>query len=105
MVFKLKKIQTIIYACFVMHNFCKRRHSVYINEEQVKTQQERVKTTETQFKNLALSIFSCVEGEGEVFRKVLRETTLKKDFNYLHFTALVLYKSCIVKIFFHALFS
>lgn len=65
--FKLEKIQIIIYACFVLHNFCKRRHSVYINEEQVKTQLQLVKTNETQLKNLADSVFSCVEGEGEFF--------------------------------------
>ena len=34
---KIEKIQTIIYARFVLHNFCERQHSVYINEGQVKT--------------------------------------------------------------------
>ena len=40
--FKLEKIPTIIYACFVLHNFCE-GHIVYINEEQVKTQLELLK--------------------------------------------------------------
>ena len=31
--FKLAKLPTLIYACFVLHNCCE-RHSVYINEEQ-----------------------------------------------------------------------
>ena len=70
--FKLEKIPTIIYACFVLHNFCE-QHSVYINEEQVKTQLELLKTNETKFKILADPIFFCVEGEGEVIWKALTE--------------------------------
>ena len=70
--FKLEKIPTIIYACFVLHNFCE-RHSVYINEEQVKTQPELLKTNQTQFRNLADPIFSCVEGKGEIIRKALTD--------------------------------
>ena len=68
--FKLEKIPDIIYACFVLHNFCE-RYSVSINEEQVKTQLELLKTNKTQFKNLADPIFSYVEGEEEVIRKTL----------------------------------
>ena len=56
----------------MLHNVCE-RHSVYINEEQVKTQLELLKTNETQFKNLADPIFSCIEGEGEVNRKALTD--------------------------------
>ena len=66
--FKIEKIPTVIYACFVLHNFCE-RHSVYINEEQVKTHLELLKTNETQFKKSADPIFSCIEDEGEVIRK------------------------------------
>ena len=72
MAFKLEKIPTMIYPCFVLHNFCE-RHSVYINEEQVKTQLELLNTNETQFKNLADTIFPCVEGEGEAIRKALTD--------------------------------
>ena len=63
--FRLENIPTIIYTCFALHNFCE-RSSVYINEEQEKTQMELLKPNEAQFKNLADPIFSCVEGEGEV---------------------------------------
>ena len=70
--FKLEKIPDIIYACFVLHNFCE-RYSVSINEEQVKTQLELLKTNKTQFKNLADPIFSYVEGEEEVIRKTLTD--------------------------------
>ena len=70
--FKLEKIPDIIYACFVLHNFCE-RYSVSINEEQVKTQLELLKTNKTQFKNLADLIFSYVEGEEEVIRKTLTD--------------------------------
>ena len=70
--FKLEKIPDIIYACFVVHNFCE-RYSVSINEEQVKTQLELLKINKTQFKNLADPIFSYVEGEEEVIRKTLTD--------------------------------
>ena len=70
--FKLEKIPTIIYACFVLQNFCE-RHNAFINEEQVKTHLELLKTNETQFKNLADPIFSCLEGEGELIRKALTD--------------------------------
>ena len=62
--FKLEKIPTIIYACFVQHNFCE-QHSVHINEEQVKTQLQLLKTNGAQSKNLADPIFACVKGEGK----------------------------------------
>ena len=70
--FKLEKIPDIIYVRFVLHNFCE-RFSVSINEEQVKTQLELLKTNKTQFKNLSDPIFSYVEGEEEVIRKALSD--------------------------------
>ena len=68
--FKLEKIPAIIYGSFVLYNFCE-RHGVYINQEQVKTQLELLKTNENQFKNLADPLFSCVEVEGEIIPKPL----------------------------------
>ena len=53
-------------------HFCE-RHSVYINEEQVKTQLDQLKTNKTQFKNLADPLFSAVEGEEDVIRKALTD--------------------------------
>ena len=86
--FKLHKNLTIISACFVLHNFCE-RHSVYINDVQVKTQLELLKTNETQFKNLTDPIFSRFEVEGEVIWKALTESI----------SALNFYRSSIVKRF------
>ena len=70
--FKLEKIPTIIYVCFVLHNFCE-RYSVYINEEQVKTQLELLKTDETKFKNVTNPTFFCFKGKGKDIRKVLTD--------------------------------
>ena len=95
---KIEKIQTIICARFVLHNFCERQDSVYINEGQVKTQLELLKANETQFKKLADQYFSALRVREKLFAKHER-TALRKIFDYLHFTALVLYKSCIVKRF------
>ncbi|XP_047137567.1 uncharacterized protein LOC101235978 [Hydra vulgaris] len=69
---KLEKIPTVIYACFILHNFCE-RHSICIDEELVKIQVEVINENEKNFRNLPDPIFSCIDGEGEVIRKALTE--------------------------------
>ena len=64
--FKLEKIPTIINACFVLHDFCE-RHGVYINDEQVKTQLELLKTNKTQFKISLTQFFPSLRVREKVF--------------------------------------
>ena len=69
---KLDNIPTLVYACFILHNFCE-RHSIYVDEEQVKVQMELMERNEKSFKNLPDPIFSCADGEGQVIRNALTE--------------------------------
>ena len=69
---KLEKIPTVIYACFILHNFCE-QHNICIDEELVKIQIEVINENKRNFRNLADPIFSCIDGEGEVIRKALTE--------------------------------
>ena len=73
---KLESVPTInnsiIYACFVLHNFCE-KNKVYIDEEQVHARMEVMKINEQTYKNKPDPIFSCENGEGEVIRRALTE--------------------------------
>ena len=42
---KLEILPTIIYACFILHNYCE-KDKVYINEEVVQSQKEILKKNE-----------------------------------------------------------
>ena len=67
---KLEKIPTIVYACFVLHNFCE-RNSTYIDTEQVNIQMELMKRNESENINTPDPIFSCNTGEGEATRRTI----------------------------------
>ena len=69
---KLETIPTVIYACFILHNFCE-RHNSYIDEDQVKIQLDLLRKNEKTFKNLPDPNFSCIDGEGEVIRHTITE--------------------------------
>ena len=60
---KLESVPTIIYACFVLHNFCE-KNKVYIDEEQVHAQMEVMKINEQTYKN---------KENREVIRRALTE--------------------------------
>jgi len=65
--FKLEALSTIIYACFVLHNYCE-KHNVNIDEDLVITQIEFMKENEVQCKNIPDPVYSCDVGEGIVVR-------------------------------------
>ena len=69
---KLENIPTVIHACFILHNFCE-KNDVYIDEDQVQTQIELIKTNETTFRNIPDPIYSCNNDEGEIIRHALTE--------------------------------
>ena len=70
---KIESIPMVIYACFVLHNFCEKKKS-YIDENLVESQLNLIKENEAQFKNIPDPIYSLNEGEGDVARRTL--TTL-----------------------------
>lgn len=67
---KLENIPTVIYACFVLHNFCEREKS-YVDLEQVQIQMELLKSNEEHYINKPDPIFSCNLDEGTVVRKCI----------------------------------
>ncbi len=54
---KLESVPTVVYACFVLHNFCERNQS-YVDEDQVKSQIELNKRNENQNKDMLDPIYS-----------------------------------------------
>ena len=65
---KLENILTVVYACFVHHNFCEREKS-YVDLEQVQIQMELLRSNEENYINKLDPIFSCNLDEGKVARK------------------------------------
>ena len=73
---KLESVPTVVYACFVLHNFCERNKS-YVVGYQVKSQIELNKRNEIQNKDMLDPINSCNAGEGEIARLII--TNYVKD--------------------------
>ncbi|XP_044163271.1 protein ANTAGONIST OF LIKE HETEROCHROMATIN PROTEIN 1-like [Acropora millepora] len=74
--FKLEEMPTIIYACFVLHNFCEKQNA-YIDQDVVNSQVEVIKRNEAQFKNIPDPTYSYNEDEGNVIRKILTDIVLQ----------------------------
>ena len=69
---KLDNIPTVIYACFVLHNFCE-YHNTYIDEDLVKWQIEVLKRNNEGIDNASDPVYSCNISKGEVVRRKLIE--------------------------------
>eukprot|EP00794_Sanderia_malayensis_P020819 gene20819-biopygen15353 len=67
---KLESIPIVIYACFVLHNYCE-RNNTYIDEFQVRGQLDIGKQNEIKNQNNPDPIYSCDAGEGEIIRNIL----------------------------------
>ena len=67
---KLDIVPVIVYACFVLHNFCE-QHSSYINDDLVTHQIEQAKENEEETRNMPDPVYSCNNGEGELVRNIL----------------------------------
>ena len=74
--FKLEEMPTIIYACFVLHNFCEKQNA-YIDQDVVNSQVVVIKRNEAQFKNIPDPTYSYNEDEGNVIRKILTDIVLQ----------------------------
>ena len=69
---RLGSIATVIYACFVLHNFYE-YHNTYVDEDLVKLQIEVAKRNNEGIDNAPDPVYSCNISEGEVVRRVLME--------------------------------
>lgn len=67
--FNTEMVPTVIYACFVLHNFCESR-GCSLDEEAVKAQMGRNQMEEDINKNIPDPVYSCTTG-GVVVRDTL----------------------------------
>ena len=67
---KLETVPSIIYSCFILHNFCEKNKS-YIDEDNIKFHIEQMKTNGTEFQNIPDPVYSVDQGEGQVVRRTL----------------------------------
>ena len=69
---KLEILPTVIYACFILHNYCE-KNKLYNDEEVVKSQLEILKKNEKNYKNVPDPIFSFNCSEGMITRKTITQ--------------------------------
>ena len=69
---KLDNISTVIYACFVLHNFCE-YHNKYVGEDLVKLQIEVAKRNNEGIDHAPDPYYFCNISEGKVVRRMLIE--------------------------------
>ena len=68
--FNTEMVPVVIYACFVLHNFCESR-GCSLDEEAVKAQMRRYQIEEDINKNIPDPVYSCTTGVGVVVRDTL----------------------------------
>ena len=56
---KLEILPTVIYACFILHNYCE-KNKLYVDEEVVKSQIEIFRINEENCKNIPDPIFHLI---------------------------------------------
>ena len=61
---------TVIFACFVLHNVCK-KNNVTVDDKSLKEQISLMKQNEQEFKNNPDPVYSYNEGKGEILRSSL----------------------------------
>lgn len=69
---KIETIPTMVYACFVLHNYCE-ENKMYVDETLVRKQIVLSIQNEINYKNIPDPVYSCTTAEGEVVRKILTE--------------------------------
>ena len=67
---KIETIPIVVYASFVLHNFCEKKNS-YIDEDLVHHQMNIIRQNEAQYRNIPDPVYSVNDGEGDVVRRIL----------------------------------
>ena len=70
--FKLETIPKLVYACFVLHNFCEKNNAT-VDQDVVNIQIECIRKNETEYQNIPDPIYSYNEEEGIIVRETLTE--------------------------------
>jgi hypothetical protein len=67
---KLESVPTVIYACFVLHNFCE-ENKINVDEQLLQQQLQLIRQNEDKFKNTPDPVYSYSVGEGDVVRNTI----------------------------------
>ena len=69
---KTATVPTVVYACFVLHNFAE-KNKCYVDEELVAQQIKIAKESARECNKISDPVYSCDNGEGEVVRNLLTQ--------------------------------
>ncbi len=70
---KFESIPTVVYSCFVLHNYCERNKDCGLDEDEVQFQIKRHLEDENDVPNVPDQVYSHNNSEGELVRSVLTE--------------------------------
>ncbi len=70
---KFESIPTVVYSCFVLHNYCERNKDCGLGEDEVQFQIKRHLEDENDVTNVPDQVYSHNNSEGERVRSVLTE--------------------------------
>ena len=70
---KFESIPSVVYSCFVLHNYCERNKNCGLDEEEVQFQIQQHQKEERSLPNLPDQVYSHNNSEGELVRSVLTE--------------------------------
>ena len=70
--FKFDMVPTMIYACFVLHNYCDLNHNS-LDQDEIESQMQRHQLEEERNKNTPDPVYSSNNDEGEYVRSILTD--------------------------------
>ena len=70
---KFESIPTVVYSCFVLHNYCEQNKDSGLDEDEVQFQIKRHLEEENKLPNVPDQVYSHNNTEGELVRSVLTE--------------------------------
>ena len=70
---KFESIPSIVYSCFVLHNYCERNKNCGLDEEEVQFQIQQHQKERSTLPNLPYHVYSHNNSGSELFRSVFTE--------------------------------
>lgn len=70
---KFESIPTVVYSCFVLHNYCEQNKDSGLDEDEVQFQTKRHVEEENKVPNVPDQVYSHNNAEGELVRSILTE--------------------------------
>ena len=70
---KFDSVPTVIYSCFVLHNYCERNRNNSLHEDDIHFQMQQHSKDEDSVPNVPDQVYSYNNAEGEVVRSILTD--------------------------------